>query len=661
MKTKLKVYFKWFLLGCLFTTISTALSINCKSSNTHNLSSFYDHPYESLESKYRDLYYFDINREEINLQKQIEAANKNSGLPWTERFSNVYYHDDTWVDVYRLNTNDNGIAKCTRTLWQSQNGFAHIAENDNDPHVNTWEQVFAYNDDVAAYFSGGVNHIHDKCTKSSIAEFITKRMKDHTINLSGLFVNDMDRDNSVISLLNPSLMEYLIAPSLQSSEYKIDTINLSNNLLRAVPNWASIANKTQVSNDLDPSESEKSANWFFNDSSLVGNYRMSDGREKTSMNRNDGYFEGINLTHNQLSYLNLRAYNEFLNPKNDKWISSRQSPKHIVYNDPNSEQGIEVSVDKIKSTNPGLPTLVKFFYKNQDYYKGFLPVFTTIQKRLNDGLMIDYNYLPRLLWFADKNNKQYIWWEEQLNTYKWDKQIAYDLGLLIPARYSTIMGYLNYNIANASNEIANDAERVILRWGVLQKDQTIFDLRGLENFIKQENPTWKDKYPSEIFNDHLHRFLKSIDDYSIISQFMSLPLESQMITPGSFVFASLAGRVAKDFYTRANRIINDSFGYIEGIVQWPMHIDRYFPENFNLDKFDNYNKLISELTSYFSIAKTEIIQVFGFKANYFNQKILAIVFGSLGLFILSWLAYLIYANTKHRIELKKALMRKAKK
>lgn len=672
MKLKFNQLFKSLNLGLIFLAPLTTISANCLNetnnlTSSSKLNSFFHKEYQSLEDKYRKQYYLDINREEINLQNQIKAAFHNTKLTGVERFNNVYYHDDTYVDVFHLdtnNTNDPYLEKSVNTEWQSQNGFAHIADDESgtvDTHVNSWLQVCAYNWDLAAYFVGSTDEakITYPCTTSAIKNFVKNNISknNNKLDFSGLLINDKDRDNSVLSLLNPMLLKCLIAPSLTDPNLQIKSIDLSSNNLRIVPNWASIANTMIIKNNVNPSQEEANANWFFNDVNLVGSgHKMNDETEKdvpSDINAG-GYFDEINLEHNFLTYVNLRGYKALMKPtvEPDKWSPTTQSPKYEVYENEGDQKGYMVSADLIKSTNPGLPTLVKFGYENNKYFLGL----EAVQRRFN-GVMIDCNFMPRLMWHPLKTNRQYVWWYEQNLTYKTAASVG---SFLIPTIASSMLGYVNYTLANATDSAIHLVENSALRWGVYNFDQTIIDNNDLSNYVALKMPLLKDTLPSAVWNKNWFEFIQEVKNYFILSQSISIPLDSLFFDPSNKL-ALLAGKTWLQYSRKQYRLINDSFGYIQMGLIWNVHINRYLPESIHLEDLQDLNKLVTELTKYFSLNLYNTVRISGLKENYLNQKILGITFGAVGVVLLSWFGFLIFKNTKHALDLKRSALKKAGK
>lgn len=630
--------FKSLLIPCIIAGLSAVATAQSKSTSTiTSLSSSwdFDHNFDSIEEKYQNEYYFDVNREEIIRYNTNEAIGKHYGKYGIlkNRFNNVYYHDDTIVSIYHFDKNQHKdeyfVDKSINTSWKSQDGFAYIPDKDTKCQpVNSWLQVMAYNYQVAEYFSGGKDHVNDPCTGESIQEFVKREItkSDGIINLSGLYKYDRSRDNSVLALLNPTLNKYLLKPSHDNTnKYVIKGWNLSNNRLRSVPNWASIGN------ELDD-------NWFFETANYLPR-GMTDGLNDLSWNtissrkngRTDAIYKTINLEHNRLTYVDLQAYSDYDNE-----------------HDPNPSEKAKKSGFK-QTSNPGLLTLVKCRYNNiSDLI--FNP---SHPKEGFNGLMLDYNFMPRIYWDADDSvNNTYLWWEKQL-----DSWFHYDLPLqFVNDDLSYARAFMTYTIANANNDVIWEIE-YLLGMGLYQEDGVWLNNRDTVNYInKQFEGQQKNFDPAEDPAKYVDKDKETL--FELMEKFMVI--NGAISTPCNVTFSVNGGTlsVLASSPTWCGYSSDRLHGTIFLLLHWPSYRIGNVPSTIDIGSGSNINELVQKLMKYISLHKITNVSLSAFKTSNTIVYVWVALSGWVFILLFGSGIYYFIKNVHHRQKLLKRVKTK---
>lgn len=442
-------------------------SFSMVSQTKPSASSFtpFTHNYHSLNEYYRNRYYPDVTKENVRLIEPYRFTNPNYDY-CTDRFNYLFYDDQTYVCIYHKD--DNPISTSiydtysVNTSWQAADGFAYIVDdrnsNDGDAPTNTFFHVFGNDINLASYFdvNDNPNIYSDVCSYQAIENWVDKTISTDgalTIDLSTLLANDLERDNAVLSLLNPMLWDAILlglstkAASL-GVETSIKTIDLSWNNLRVVPNIASIPNKNDNG-------------WMFESTSDYSNVelQMNDmGSSQYAGWLTNGCIKNIDLSHNALTYFNLYSYRLF--DEEYEWFPTDQttSEYYIYSKEVNYPSLLTLCYCRYAS-------LITSIYDYADTIPGIM------------GLNLDYNYLPYLvcpfLQYTDDGNGDIdLSAATQYNAFMIHSWGGIEIESLEDFDYSYARCYLTYtcnNYYDASNTTVNFAEN-LLGWGAYQYD-----------------------------------------------------------------------------------------------------------------------------------------------------------------------------------------------
>lgn len=578
------------------------------NNDNHLVSNHSNEPsYHSMDQRFSSLFYPDIKKE--NVEPNRIHTNDSS----LDRFNYVYYSPNTIVNCFHLYEQSSSEYKnvSINTNWKSESGFAYIAEHDYDPKANTFLDVFAGNKAVANYFSLG--DYNKKCTLDALKVFLKVEpsiIDNKTLNFSRMFSNDLDRDNSVLALLNPTLWALILDYGEQHPDMKIKNIDLSYNNLRIVPNFASIVS--------DNSDSE----WLFEKNGrkyMNHKYQGVTARDEVI----DAYFDNIDLRHNELTYVELSAYIK----------------RYLVQS---------------SGYYPGLPTLINK-----------IKVDEKTKAQLTNGLMLDYNHMPYL--FFNQTSKfipnEATWSAKALDTWKAvtignealiSMLIKGLLGTDIPPIIQSIelashikYSYLTYTVwgSEFDNSILTLLLMLIAPFGQYQTDAITVTPNEIANYFKSNNEIAsliENKLPSQLetaneINDKMCTTINNLHMMSVgINKKVSL-IDLMSVLP------SISATSSNDY---------DGIFYLS--IKFGISIVKYLPSNIDIevDKY-TFNELLTAILSYGSLNKEYLISISDFKENKFLIPVYCCTFIPLSLGIIglvSWRLY-IYLKRKKKINL----------
>ena len=598
-----------------------------------------------------------------------------------DRFSNVFYPNGTKVCVY---LNDGEEIKESYyyadqsivTTWTSQNGFAYISnidfafetQADRDAYkkqhtqeeydaalkeyneqANTFYQVFAGSRDAAEYFFQGIKKlggpdgkgINDKnftietakVTQYTITKFVDWLIQSYpldniTMDLSQLFLRDLERDNSVLALLNPQLWEYIL---LQCKErnVQIANIDLSYNNLRVVPNIASIRNKTD-------------SEWLWKDATYDA--KMCDvyenNEERPTFANEDGYFYAIDLSNNNLTYFDFSAYNS--------WTDKESNIK-------NPEQG--------SKRVPGLTTLVKCRYRDSEDEPNYRkPI--EIASILNPddvvaysdkyaGVNLDYNHLAWMLFEPlsedSKSSPEYVWWMPMLNSWPGMK-LKEDLG--IDYVLSCARSYMTYTVANIKSETLGGmltTVEYILGLGVYQTDGVNYTSKEIYNYIMWSDEDFgrnlilnnkakkvTDKDARKLGNDYIAEFLH-------VGELLSCPLNRSIVMDSAPL--------------NINPHLDPTLVCADGLngdvfipLKYEMARVKYLPDSFDIDKDTSLNEIASKILGTAQINYFTTFTIPGFEKDYSTAIGVGVGLGAFVLLLIVIVIIKLVGNVKHQFE-----------
>lgn len=528
------------------------------------------HGYNSISNIQQNFYYPEIKKEAISF-----TIPNSTDHTVSDRNRYVYYPEST--TIYIANAEPEGkninLSKNVTGNEQILDGFAYIATDSSDNQANTFINVFAGDIDLATYFACNQDPFTTKCTKQSLLVFLDSIKEDHTLHLSGLLKNDNQRDNAIISLLNPKIWDIWLKASVSDHSLKIDYIDLSNNNLMTYPNLASIPSL------------DDNTNWMFNDSNYVGSsadYKMNNFSNTvnpiTGGGTYSGYFKGIDLSHNDLIYFNSWAY-------------------------------MTVTTSKQNTNNdydyyPSLLTIVAPVY-DKNSMTGVLSFMICINKPSvregYNGVNLDYNHLGYLVYgtmSSNERNESYI--EKQAKSWYcidieeiYKKISGKDLPIssYIKLRYAYSRCFMTYTIDNAKNDAIKKIE-YILGWGAYQTDAFFINTKYITNWFKVFDPnTYKNfskMYASKITISQclmLQYYLYPLND---TFPFVTLPPRCSVI--GSQISTEFFGDPRYPIY-------NDLDGSFYLKINLHNVRTRYIPTTLDFVTSTDMNQMISNLVS----------------------------------------------------------------
>ena len=598
-----------------------------------------------------------------------------------DRFTNLFYPSNTIISLWNKGStiddegkpySGEGLFKeqSVITSWTSQNGFAYISDinepfdtqSERDEYkkwhtqaqydtmlekynkANSFLNVFGGNRDVAQYFFSGIKTygnnskgIKDdeqvdnqyinietaKFTRYSIQQFVNWLIANSStrgeieLDFSQLYLTDLDRDNSVLALLNPQLWEYLLLSCYdEETTYttKISKIDLSYNNLRAIPNIASIRNK-------------KDTDWFWEDSDgelhigydeatyhVGGMNKICEGSVGIlDSAQADGYFDGIDLSHNNLTYFDFSAYNPY-DETIEGWGEGYGKKQSLI----DSTKG--------SSRVPSVATLVKCRYEDYaDVYDIDVIMDPSILKPKSENLIgvnIDYNRLPWILMnpLVNENDANYVWWRPMLES--WFglkiKEIAELIGLNLPDYILTCArAYLTYTVANYRSD-AIDGMLAVLEYifglgtyqvdGINWTDQEIYnyinlneDSFGRDLMIEKTSSGISLKEVQQLYDKYIRKFIS-------VGQLTSFPLDRSLVDADVI---KISPRLDTKNYTS-----DDITGTFEIPLVFELARIEYLPDSFAIDEDTSLNDLATRIFNTISINHFTFINVPGFVKDY---------------------------------------------
>lgn len=573
------------------------------------------HGYNSLNNKQLDEYYPSIDRESISYASDFQAVNQGKDFSAIDRTRYVYYPETTSIYIYNLN--DDGEYKDLSINVSGNNeildGFAYIASDDSDPLANTFIDVFAGDTQLATYFACGKDPFSTYCTEETLIEFLQTINDDHTLHLSQLLANDNQRDNAILSLLNPKIWDIWLTAAKSNPNFKIDYIDLSNNKLMVYPNLASI-----------PSLYDNSV-WMFNDSNyiidtelLMNDYSSDTDPEKSSVY--GGYFKGIDLSHNEFLYFNCWSY-----------------------------MTVDESIRNINNSydyHPSLLTIVHPIYSQSDMKKILIDLKEPTKLEGYYGVNLDYNHLTYIA-YGNVGDKS-IWSYLEYQAASWYKSpIEFTIASIIRIRYSYMRCFMTYTVANASNSLIYLAE-YLLGWGLYQTDIVMANDKYVTNWLKDFNPDlyhlFTTSYASDVTDEQYMMMQYSLYSLYDCFPFSSIPIDSQIIT----------GKDTTTIITQEGQrygMYND----LDGTLYLSVLINLYRTSYINSDlklptESTDINKvidaLVSQVMSTLSLSDVCVISVSPFKCNYKSWVIIGFTFMMFALIVVGLFGIKFAQNVK---------------
>ena len=656
----------------------------------------FPHNYHSMDFKYQKLYWVDVTRENVKdlvyKNSAFEVAHKDtSDTPdvTQDRFNNLFYPKNTIISLYDKNATNEGDAYTgtgefadysVLTKWSSQNGFAYISEYVDVPFdtesertayknshtlaeynamveyydkANTFLNVFAGSREVAQYFFSGVNYMSNggaghglkknetlngevisienaKLTKSSIIKFADwliwqSTSQDIVLDLSQLYLKDLDRDNSILALLNPQLWDTLIT-YMQSQSKQISKIDLSYNNLRVVPNIASIRNKTDD-------------DWYWHELQVEGHAAMNNVYYEAGILEEinqDGYFDGIDLSHNSLTYYDFNAFNNY-------------ADKEAYLIDP---------ADGINRT-PSLSTLVKCRYDSyEDVYDVDVITEPWTLKPKEDkliGVNLDYNHLTWIMMnpLAEFTHQHPVWWMSMLDS--WPglklKDIPF-IGESLPDYVlSSARAFLTYSTSITRSNILDGVIPMLeyaLGLGAYQNDAVNYTSKEIYNYIMNNADDYgkklmANKSSNQVTNAEIGQlYNKYIEKFITTGKLLSCPLNMELVDIDLF-------KIKPRFVTWQNA--SDSIGgivYTE--ILWGFARTKYLPEELIVDDSTSLNDIATKLFNCVAINYHTMLEVPGFVKDYSAAIGVGVGLGVFALAIIVIAVIKLITNVKHQFE-----------
>lgn len=575
----------------------------------------FTHNYHSMSADNQDHYYPDVTRENINLIHMLRNNGSYQPYDWTfDRFRNVFYNSNTFVNIYDLDNNPISDGQyqtySVNSSWEGSNGFAYLASNSNDEHANTYYNFFAGDRNLAMYFDSGNDIFTDKCTYESLKEFVdnAKNVDNHTLslNLSTLLANDLDRDNAILSLLNPCFWDAILSAlsdfgQTYDVDFQLSLIDLSNNDLRIVPNIASIPNKNQDG-------------WMFDDTNSYPNVTLGMNTIATDLNRHigitqDGCIQNIDLSHNAISYLNMYAYRNFDSDHN--WVPNPYLDPTVVSQ--------RADIYNELTDYPSLLTLVACRYESYTDAGSLTALLDGTYQHTRTGyggVNIDYNHIPYFAMLftneeSDLGEPSYF----QTMMHSWQQPTLFDLfGTYIEFSYAR--AYLTYTTANYydSSSYVYLVEYVF-GMGAYQTDAFVSTADELAHFvqygttysllpyaIKQDFDLMNTLYPKNLFPSQIvnsfstqdNLFVNLMQDFIAMSGCQSLQLD-HFVVPSHIISP-------KDFKDENYPILSDDFtGQIQLTYISQYTHANYTPSYLKINNETNFNEIANQLLSLVSL------------------------------------------------------------
>ena len=650
-----------------------------------------------------------------------------------DRFTNLFYPKNTIVSIFDKDAtaDDEGKAytgeglykdQSVLTSWTSQNGFAYISQLIDEPfdteierkaykekypdkydvmvenykHANTFINVFGGNRDVAQYFFSGIKVMSNegkglaenetldgqvitfetaKVTKSSInkfAQWLIKSAKSEdliTLDFSQLFLKDLDRDNSILSLLNPQLWDNLMT-YMQGSDSEedprpqkyISKIDLSYNNLRVVPNIASIRNKTDtdwfwetVKVNKGVEESEHSG---MNHIYVEANGPIPGGLAPLAYQQ-DGYFDGIDLSHNNLTYFDYNAYNP--------WNEEYDSTTGLILITDGKSNYLKGYKDNASNRTPSLATLVKCRYDEYKTPIEYLLDPTELKPKEDKfiGINLDYNHLTWIMmhplskyaenWKPEEHNGEpYVWWMPMLKS--WLGIALKDIGELVEVGlpdyvFSYVRSYITYSTCITKTNVLEGAIPVleyVLGLGAYQNDATNYTEKEIYNYIMCNSDSFgrelleKDK-ASQVTNDDTMKLRDSyLQEFMYKGQLISFPLDKYLTDVSIF-------QVNPTFVCHLTT--SDDLDGVDSIpIKFGLARIQYLPETLNVSDETSLNDIATKLFSTVAINYHTTFNIPGFIKDYTAAIGVGVGLGCFVLLIIIIAIIKLISNVKHQFE-----------
>lgn len=574
------------------------------------------HGYNSITTSQQNEYYPSIQRESITLASNYHNSFPDADYSAIDRNRYVYYPESTSIYIYDLNE-DGEYADISINVSGNDeilDGFAYIANDSNDPLANTFINVFAGDTQLATYFACGEDPFTTYCTSQSLIDFLYTISFDHTLHLSQLLANDNQRDNAILSLLNPKIWDIWLNAAKENSNLKIDYIDLSNNKLMVYPNLASIP--SLYNNNI----------WMFNDKNYVGDnpeLLMNDysrSKDPSSTAVYGGYFKGIDLSHNDFLYFNSWSY--------------------ITVND--SRQNSNNYYDYF----PSLLTIVHPIYSFDDMKKIFIDLSEPAKLDGYYGVNLDYNHLTYIAYgdVGSWNTKSYL--EYQASSW-YEAPLEFTVASTVRIRYSYMRCFMTYTVANASNKLVYEIE-YLLGWGVYQTDTIISNEKYLTNWFKSFDPGLYEML-SNTYASSLTTQMYMVLQYHLYALFESFPFSSVPIY-AEIISGNPMTRVTYKYAIRYG-LYND----LDGVSYLPVYTNlyrvSYIPNDFDLPSGStDINKLIdalvSEVMSTVTVNDLYVMPLSIYKKNYKSWAIIGFTFMMFALIIIGLFGIKFAQNVK---------------
>ena len=507
-----------------------------------------------------------------------------------------------------------------------------------------------------------------KITKHAIDQFIYWLVSSSSIkgaisfDFSQLYLKDLDRDNSILALLNPRLWEYILKACYENGT-RIASVDLSYNNLRIVPNFASIRNWDDSDWFWDDLDGTLGIGYGSGESALDPHYG---GMNKvgevsvgllTSPPQTDGYFDGIDLSHNNLTYFDYSGYNPWNRSLDLGWS-----------NDPDSNMyfGKEESLKRNTGANagnarvPSLTTLVKCRYESfEDVYDIFVITDPSKLKPKDDeliGVNIDYNRLPWLLMnpLCEENDPNYVWWRPMLES--WYGLKIHDLlepfGINLPNYILTCArAYLTYTVANYNSENIDSAISIleyVFGLGTYQIDGVNWTTKEAYNYIVEN----ADGYGRSILSSNKATDIKVsetvqmcdkyLSNFINVGQLCSFTFNKKLVDPSPI---SIYPHFETGRYTS-----NGIGGELLLPIRFQLARISYLPNSFDINDDISINELATKIFNTININYISFVTVSGFVKDYAAGIGVAVGLSAFALIVIIIVLVRVVANIRHQYE-----------
>lgn len=418
--------------------------------------------------------------------------------------------------------------------------------------------------------------------------------------------------------------------SVSYNDTAIDTIDLSYNNLRIIPNLASIPNRA-------------CDGWMFDDGKLSETSRVYPGvnllmNDEASNRRDeylilsyaDGCIKNINLSHNSLTYFNFYSYRPF-------------DADHLWFPTASDQTVYRVN---FFTDYPSLATLCECRYNSiLDDVTDFEDVKPNVM-----GVNLDYNYLPYLVmpmtyYPTDDEGNLLVDSPMQFTVPMMQSWLGLDLPQFYDFDYCLARCYLTYtcnNYYNPDNFLVNFTEH-LLGMGAYQRDNIVSkpnEVTAYTNYgslyfrcttseisaVMDYNTKIFNRFPyaqvaANSFSIPQNNIMHSLfDAYYPRSASVSMTFNAPLIhISGLPTIKMVAGN---HFWG------NDTKGVLHCLVYWKgMYRANYLPSNLHISDDSDLNDIVSSVLSSFGKECDTYVSLKGYQINMSSIVIMTLCFG----------------------------------